>query len=231
MQATAKPHWTRWLECIGLFGLIPIPLYYLVLTPAADYPIDLGGFEPRRIIFPLLWLIAILAMVKWRKKHPGQKIFRAIDWSEFRRYVLPRFLISCVCMTGLVLLLMPERLLQFPQERTALWAMVMLLYPLVSVVPQEVVFRLFFFDRYQALLGNGWLMVLVSGLAFGHAHLMFNNSFAYVLSIIGGVMFSLTYQRTRSLSLVWLEHALYGQFIFTIGLGWYFFTGAAASHG
>ena len=220
-----------WLECIVLFGLLPLPLYYMVITPAADFPIDMGGFEPRRLMFPMLWIVAIAAMLAWKRKHKPERIFRRIPWHDLKVRVLPRFLLAAVLMGIMTYILEEARFLNLPLERPYLWLMIMFFYPLISVVPQEVIFRLFFFDRYAPIFGSGGLMILMSGLAFGHAHLMFNNNIAYALSVAGGVLFALTYARTRSLSLVWLEHALYGQFVFTIGLGWYFYTGAAASHG
>ncbi len=218
-----------WAECLLLFGGTPFLFYYLVTTPPAEIPIDLG-FELRRSLFPLLWLIAIVAMYRYKRTYQ-QRIFPAMDWPDFRRRILPRFALSAIFMLGVVLVLAPERLFQFPLERPRLWMLVMIFYPLFSVVPQEIIFRLFFFERYAPLFKEGWPMILASGLAFGHGHLLFNNNFAYFMSIAGGILFSITYARTRNLSLVWLEHAIYGQCVFTVGLGWYFYTGAAAAHG
>jgi CAAX protease family protein len=47
------------------------------------------------------------------------------------------------------------------------------------------------------------------------------------MSFIGGLIFAYRFARTRSFFAVWLEHALYGDLIFTIGLGRFFFTGVA----
>ncbi|MEU4707697.1 hypothetical protein AB0G00_14815 [Nocardia salmonicida] len=44
-----------------------------------------------------------------------------------------------------------------------------------------------------------------------------------------GVLFATRYQRTRSLLTTSVEHALYGILMFTIGLGDFFYHGAAAS--
>lgn len=219
-----------WAECLLIFGLGPVLLYYLVLTPPSDFPIDMGGFEPRRLLFPFLWLLAIGAMLRWRRKHRAP-LFGRIDWAFFRRTIVPRFALSALLMMALVGVIAPERLFQLPQEKPLLWMMIMVFYPLISVLPQEVLFRLFFFDRYAPIFAAGWPMLLASGLAFGHAHLPFNNVLAYGLSIIGGIIFAHTYSKTRSLSLACIEHAIYGQCVFTVGLGWYFYTGAAASHG
>ena len=50
---------------------------------------------------------------------------------------------------------------------------------------------------------------------------------AVALSLIGGLIFAYRFVKTRSLLAVWLEHALYGDLIFTSGLGRFFFTGVA----
>ncbi|MGB9444599.1 MAG: CPBP family intramembrane glutamic endopeptidase, partial [Candidatus Acidiferrum sp.] len=106
------------------------------------------------------------------------------------------------------------------------WALIMLLYPLVSVYPQELLYRAFFFHRYRPLFGSGWTMVLASACAFGFVHIMFRNWLAMALCAFGGLLFGLTYQNSGSLLLVCLDHALFGNFIFTIGLGRLFYNGS-----
>jgi membrane protease YdiL (CAAX protease family) len=39
------------------------------------------------------------------------------------------------------------------------------------------------------------------------------------ITIIGGVIFAITFLRTRSLLLTSIEHALYGSWLFTAGMG------------
>jgi hypothetical protein len=126
---------------------------------------------------------------------------------------------------------MPDALFQFARERTRTWAMVMLLYPILSVVPQEVIFRTYLFARFRTLLRPPVVMLLVSGIGFGFAHIVFDNWVAPTLCAIGGLYFAHTYQKTRSLALVSLEHALYGNMMFTVGLGRYFYHGAVGSGG
>ncbi len=67
---------------------------------------------------------------------------------------------------------------------------------------------------------------LVSGIGFGFAHIVFDNWVAPALCAIGGLIFAHTYRRTRSLALASFEHALYGDLVFTLGLGRYFYHGA-----
>lgn len=121
----------------------------------------------------------------------------------------------------------PERLFDLPTERPQIWLLVMCFYPLLSVLPQELIFRVFFFHRYAQILPNPMARVLVSALAFGWVHIAFGHWVSVVLSTIGGLFFGLTYARTFSIRLVWIEHALYGCFLFTVGLGRYFYGGAA----
>jgi hypothetical protein len=102
------------------------------------------------------------------------------------------------------------------------WLLVMILYPLLSVYPQEIIFRTFLFHRYQNLFTSQRQLIWASAVSFGVAHIIFANWAALVLSTIGGLLFARTYARHRSLALVCFEHSLWGNFIFTIGLGWYF---------
>ncbi|WP_234730087.1 hypothetical protein [Acidocella facilis] len=50
------------------------------------------------------------------------------------------------------------------------------------------------------------------------------------LTLAGGWLFARSYAATRSLTFSGVEHALYGCLVFTIGLGQYFYTGAAWHH-
>ena len=52
---------------------------------------------------------------------------------------------------------------------------------------------------------------------------MVHNRAAIALATIGGLMFAATYERRRSTLLVSIEHGLYGDFIFTVGLGGLFY--------
>ncbi len=105
---------------------------------------------------------------------------------------------------------------------------VLLLYPLLSVIPQELVYRTFFFHRYGPIFGrHRWVLVLTNGALFGFAHIIFNNWIAVVGSAVVGSIIAYRYWMTRSFWAAWLEHSLYGCLIFTVGLGMFFFTGVS----
>jgi membrane protease YdiL (CAAX protease family) len=119
----------------------------------------------------------------------------------------------------------PKSLFAFPRHRTSLWLLVMVLYPL-SAYAQEIVFRTFFFHRYGHLFSTGRRRILASGLIFGWAHVVVNDLAAIPLAAVAGLLFASTYERSRSTLLVSIEHAIYGDVVFTIGLGSLFYSSA-----
>jgi membrane protease YdiL (CAAX protease family) len=121
----------------------------------------------------------------------------------------------------------PERMFSFLRARPDVYIFVMLAYPVFSVYGQEMIYRVFFFHRYEQLLTRGWMRVALSALFFGYVHIMFsaNPVISVVLSGLGGVLFAWTYERTRSCAAAGFEHALYGDTIWTVGLGTFFYAG------
>jgi uncharacterized protein len=112
------------------------------------------------------------------------------------------------------------------KNNPGLWAIIMVLYPVFSAFPQEMLFRAFFSHRYRTLFGDGSVMLLASSAVFGFVHIIFGNMLSVVMSFIGGMLFMHTYRRSNSILLTALEHSIYGNFIFTIGLGQFFYHGA-----
>ncbi len=92
-------------------------------------------------------------------------------------------------------------------------------YSLFSVYPQEIIYRTFYFKRYSALFKNEKLFIFVNALVFSLAHLFFKSSLVIVLTFLGGLLFALTYLKTKSILLVSIEHAIYGCWLFTAGMG------------
>jgi len=45
------------------------------------------------------------------------------------------------------------------------------------------------------------------------------SSLVLVMTFVGGALFSLTYFKTKSTTLVCIEHAIYGFWLFTVDLG------------
>jgi uncharacterized protein len=142
------------------------------------------------------------------------------------RWLLLRDFVLLAILGLAVRIFAPQLLFGLIKHRPLFWVLIMIFYPLVSVYPQELLYRAFFFHRYRPLFEKGWAMVVASACAFGFVHIIFGNWVATSLSTIGGLLFALTYRRSGSLLLACIDHAIFGNFIFTIGLGHFFYNGS-----
>ena len=175
-------------------------------------------------MLPVLWLVALLCGIAlWRDPTFDRQI---LSWarrpaSPWRRIAL--FLaIGTSAILAAILWLAPELVFDTPREQPLAWLVMLIAYPLLSVIPQEFVWRTFFMHRYRDLFGSRHAMVAASALTFGLGHIIFLHPLPVVLTAIAGVAFGYTYLRARSLWPVVFEHALYGCMLFTVGLGSYF---------
>jgi uncharacterized protein len=120
----------------------------------------------------------------------------------------------------------PDWFLEFPRNRPDTYWTIMLLYPLMSVPPQELVYRTLFFHRYGAMFGSAWwLAIPLNAALFGFGHIVVGTELAVVGTMATGMLFALRYAFTRSFWAVYLEHSVWGALVFTVGLGRFFFTG------
>ena len=99
------------------------------------------------------------------------------------------------------------------------WLVLLFVYSFFSVYPQELVYRTFFFKRYDGLFKNEALFIFVNAILFSLAHLFFGSTLVLILTFLGGFLFAYTYKKTQSTLLVSIEHALYGCWLFTVGMG------------
>ena len=208
-----KPTIFLWIEWTLLFVAVPLALR-IFWQPSLFFVSLLIG-----TVTVFVWLLCL-------KKFDCRQFWRGVSARGEMRQLKKIFLRFGVCsalIAALVLFAFPGNFFNMPLESPTVWASVMLLYPLLSVYPQELIYRAFFFERYRKLFPSCWSCVLSSAIVFGLVHIIFQNPLAVVLTLVGGVFFAETYARTRSLRLVWLEHALYGCLIFTIGLGEFFY--------
>jgi hypothetical protein len=140
--------------------------------------------------------------------------------------VLAIFAIAAMILTAAVWRLRPQILFGFVRNSPLFWALVMVLYPVLSVYPQGIIYRGFFFERYQSLFRSPATMILASAAAFAFSHVIFRSPWSVALTFAAGLLFAWRYYVTGSLLVSCLEHALYGCFIFTVGLGGLFYHGA-----
>ena len=175
-----------------------------------------------------LWLASIyaLVMLHWDDGFSWHTLWHGTGWAaRDRKIAALRFAITIPLIIGLTLYLAPDRLFSFPLHRPFFWLVVMILYPLLSVVPQELVFRSLFFRRYRDLFPNGAALIASNAFCFGLMHAVFHNWVSPLLSLAGGLFFALSYSHHRALKWAALEHAAYGCMVFTVGIGFYFLVG------
>jgi len=200
------------IEFFALFVLLPTVVYC-------------GRFRVPAL--PLLWLLAAYcAWVLWRNGQPDDASLLPIGIGRWLPSILIPFLIFAAAATAATYRWARADWFRLVRQQPAFWAMVMVAYPVFSVYPQAIVFRAFIFDRYHSLFPNAWLLILVSAAAFAYVHVIFRNWIAVVLSALGGLLFAARYFQTGSLFVSCVEHSLYGCWLFTVGLGrWFFYQG------
>jgi hypothetical protein len=200
------------LEALLLFLLLPVALLFV---------------KPLVIGFALLWVLTGIVLIAARKNRAAFMPLCSVSTVTARSLwqMVARWAVCSVLLWLYTAYYEPELLFKFPTEKPMLWIMVLCLYPFLSALPQEIVYRVFFFHRYAGVFKTEQGRVLANAAAFALIHLIFGNVLAVVLSFVGGVLFAYTYRTHQSLLLVWVEHTLYGWTLFTVGLGWYFYHG------
>lgn len=201
-----------WLgfELLCIYVAVPLLMYERVLP---NWPIPF-------LLFGVVWALLVL---RGDSSFDRRLLVRRADLGSGFRKILIRD-VSLLLLLGLaVWLAAPKMLFSLIKTAPALWFLVMILYPVLSVYPQELLYRAYFFHRFKPLFGGGAGMIAASAMLFGFAHIIFGRWIPIALTTLGGVLFGLTYRKSGSLLLACLEHALFGDFIFTIGIGRYFY--------
>ncbi len=69
------------------------------------------------------------------------------------------------------------------------------------------------------LFNSNMLFLFVNAIVFSLAHLFFKNTLVVILTFLGSLLFAFTFNKTKSTLLVSIEHAIYGSWLFTVGMG------------
>ena len=199
-----------WCELLGVFVAVPLLMYEGVLP---NWPIP----------FLLLGMIWALLVLRRDASFDRQLLVRREGLGAGFRSRLVVDLPLLLLLGLAVCLGQPGMLFSLVKTSPKLWLVVIIFYPLLSVYPQELLYRTYFFHRFKLLFGDGAGVIAASAALFGFVHIVFGNWISIALTVIGGVLFGVTYRKTRSLLVTCLEHALFGGFIFTIGIGRFFY--------
>lgn len=192
-------------ELLLLFVILPVSLVFTY------------SFLVKAILV-LLGFIYI-TIVLFRIEKISFKTSIRIDWPRFWKRILLLFLAIIVITTLFVTIMDASKLFCVVLNKPIMWLSILGVYTLLSVWPQEIIYRTFFFSRYEELFQNKKLLIFINAILFSLAHLFFKNTLVIVLTFIGGLLFAYTYYKTRSTLLASIEHAIYGNWLFTVGMG------------
>lgn len=198
----------RWLELLVLFVGVPFVLA-VFLPPSALYPVLGTGGVVGAI------LLHFTPGFRWRDLLGPVQIWPAVGLGAFTFVVA-----SAVCWVVL-----PERFWFLIFEAPHIVLMIALLYPPIQVVPQELVYRALFFERYGTLFSSQRQAVVVNAFLFSFGHLMYWHPIVLIATFIGSFLFSHAYLQPKGFVQACVLHGFAGVAIFASGLGWLFFSG------
>lgn len=192
-------------EFFLLFILFPVslPLNYAIWLKLA---LGMIGF------IYVFWILLRVEKIKLFPTYP-------LQWKFFWKRMIVSFPLIIVATTLYVWFYAPQHLFYVPKTNIFLFVFILFVYSTLSVWPQELIYRTFFFKRYANLFKSKTLLIFVNATVFCLAHLFFRNTLVLILTFIGGILFSLTFINYKSTVLVTVEHALYGNWLFTVGMG------------
>ena len=195
-------------------------LIIFFLIPLVVILINLFISNQKVFVFLPLFLVFFLSLYLLKKtsSFSFNSLKKKIDWKFF-------FLISLVfVISGFFYTMILDRNLLFnlPKNYFFLWVAVMIFYPIFSVIPQEIIFRVLFFERYSCLFKNQFLYLILNSIIFAYIHLVFQNFHAFFITLITSPVFAHAYVN-KSFKTCFLTHTIGGQLVFTYGLGKYFY--------
>jgi len=196
------------------YKLVEFFLIFIILPISFVIPYSIGV----KAIITLIGLIYII-VVLFKIENIKFNISKQINWKAFWKYTLMKLIVIAL-LTGLfVFFVSRDNLFIAPKTKPKLWITILFIYSFLSVYPQELIYRTFYFKRYNTLFKNKNLFMFVNAIVFSLAHLFFRNPLVIILTFIGGILFAITYHQTKSTLLVSIEHALFGCWLYTVGMG------------
>ena len=198
----------------NLYKILELFILFVLLPVSLALPFD---FKIKGMLILIGFIYLLFVML--RIERVSFKINKGLDWNLFWKRILLLFIGIALVTTCYVYFVDASKLFCVPINKPRLWIIILLVYTFLSVWPQELIYRTFFYTRYERLFKNKKLLIFVNAILFSLAHIFFRNTLVVVLTFIGGLLFGITYLKTKSTLLVSIEHAIYGNWLFTVGMG------------
>ena len=198
------------IEFLVIYFLIPLMVIF----------INFFFSEQKIFVFLPLFLVFFLSLYLLKKTPSFSFDFlkKETEWKFF-------FLVSLIFIVSgffYTIILDSNLLFKLPKNYFFIWIAVILFYPILSVIPQEIIFRVLFFERYSCLFKNQFLYLILNSIIFAYIHLVFQNFHAFFITLITSPIFAYAYLN-KSFKTCFLTHTVGGQLVFTYGLGEYFY--------
>ena len=208
----------------GLPGRLRLRVEFALLYLVA--PVLMAVALPPSAMFPALFAVTALGVgllqvtpgFVWRDLAQG---WNRIGWGR----VAALAALTALCGGGVLALTAPSALFGLARSDPGLMLMVALLYPLLSALPQELVFRPLFFRRYGPILPGLRAAVVLNAAVFSLAHLMYWSPVVAAMTFAGGLAFAWSYEARRNFPEALVLHALAGVILFAVGMGEHFYSG------
>ncbi len=196
------------------YKLIEFFIIFIVLPVsfAIPYPVIL------KFILGIIGFVYVI-YVLLRIENNRFKIALNLNWKHFWTETSIKLLIIAILTSVFVWFTDREMFFEVVINKPLLWLVILIVYSLFSVYPQELVYRTLYFQRYEQLFKSKKLFIFINAVVFSLAHTMFRNPLVHIITFLGGILFALTYNKTKSTLLVSIEHAIYGSWLFTVGMG------------
>jgi membrane protease YdiL (CAAX protease family) len=190
-------------------------------------PVALAVFLPPSAMFPALFAVTALGLVLLHLT-PGfhwRELFRGagrIGWGRVAAVAVA----TAALGYAVVQATSPGSFLALPRRNPQLMLMIATLYPLLSALPQEIVFRPLFFRRYGSLLPDGrGAQIVLNAAIFSFAHLMYWSWIVAAMTFAGGLAFAWSYRAKGNFPEAVVSHSIAGIILFALGLGVFFYSG------
>ena len=197
-------HPLRSLEFVLLFFILPIGLAFPIAITLKGVAVSVA------LLYVIMVFIKKRNFTRMQFKEPNiLYVFRVVT------------MVVLLFISGyfLIQVYQPELLFKIVKTKPKLWLTILLVYSFLSVLPQEIIYRKFFLERYYILFESKRALYFFNILCFSICHLFLHNWMVLVLTAVGGCLFLYTYEKEKNIWWTSFEHALYGNIIFTLGVG------------
>lgn len=195
------------LEHFILFVLFP---FSLVFEYSIYIKLALGFFAVAYVVY--------ISFKNGYFKNQKQYLSKS-EKALFYKHLAVKFSIIILLTSVITIVFYNKELFNAFQNDVAKFFTIIGIYIFLSVIPQEFIYRKFYFLRYQPIFKSDTQLIVINTLVFCLGHLFFNNLLVLAITLIGGLIFSLSYKKFQSFRLICLEHSLYGLWLYIIGLG------------